>query len=917
MKRTQQDSDGFFRLFGVFCICWLLVFFWSASANAELAEQQKVEICRKAVHEFTRNWNRLEIEGQPWEGYSVRMAADYAYVLLSADVYLNDHSIPLERLERLFALVREMQDTNPQSKFHGNFRWYWGQDSVKDPNAIEFVLQRLLYCKRHEERLSESARSQLNAILRDSVQCELLRDVKSSYTNIAVQNLANLILLGELLENPAALEEGKRRLDRFLCHTYRHGISEYSTSVYYVVDICALAFLECTTQDAEIRQKARALLDYWVYEVAFMWFQLAHRLAGAYSRTYHYDEADPNLLEILQCWGWETLPERFTPTVRMLDMLNCGFFPANPLKDAETTPRWFQDGSQRATYITPRFAMGYSTREHPDAQNIAFAIDLPKRPRCCFISDIDENPYGVLKTQMKTGHSRLRHFQPDTMTASMEIPWQTSEPEGPQAEGAQPLETRLRVVPQPILPTESGDSHVEPGASHAASDSQLVESASQPPESDSQPAESNPLAGTLPAASSNELSKVPEPGLRESPQRANVPAVASAVSLAGANARCTLGVRYSANAMERLPNWDTLKQKKLQSHFIFPLPDEIRQNGVVVPLDEVEKNQEIHALSLRYGQVWIHVGVRFEQPETPAGTEPVPVPVVHCVNDDPVRQLLRLTVEHGLLEYCDASAPLTLTFEVVTEGETQKEPPLAVQAKGASKPGTASEEKPPIAEQGGGTSKSEMAREEEPPLATQAKEASQSVPESEENAQLAERKSLEPEQPTPGASEPSAPLDSHQPALLLWSGPEVLRRAVPEVESTPASLTLVNLQVGETQSWAADRNASCCQLFRTKAGILVNDEVRCLLTPGDPSLPQFFNGTYEIQLRASATDAKHNSGWMYVNDTDVSLVEFPPTGKSTWSKPVTFRLWGFIECLHILPREFNVQLEEIRIRRVE
>ena len=64
---------------------------------------------------------------------SSRWLVGYALTLCEA----REHP---ERLERLLALARRMQDQDPHSKQWGNLRWYWRDDGVTDTNAVEFVM---------------------------------------------------------------------------------------------------------------------------------------------------------------------------------------------------------------------------------------------------------------------------------------------------------------------------------------------------------------------------------------------------------------------------------------------------------------------------------------------------------------------------------------------------------------------------------------------------------------------------------------------------------------------------------------------------------------------------------------------------------------------------------------------------------
>lgn len=47
-----------------------------------------------------------------------------------------------DRWERLLDLATQMHHRDPASDRHGNFRWFWNDTAVNDPNAVEFAMQR-------------------------------------------------------------------------------------------------------------------------------------------------------------------------------------------------------------------------------------------------------------------------------------------------------------------------------------------------------------------------------------------------------------------------------------------------------------------------------------------------------------------------------------------------------------------------------------------------------------------------------------------------------------------------------------------------------------------------------------------------------------------------------------------------------
>lgn len=510
----------------------------SVSFTWSLTLEEQAFIYRQGVQNYEKNWNRWQEAGEPWGRYSVRIAADYAYTLVSAHCFFSEPTttpispptLPMERLVPLLELIRTMQDRNPDSPTCGNFRWYWEQTTVQDRNAVEFVLGRLIFCKQHEDALCEPARKVLETILIPAAEALLKHTVSSDYTNIALLNSSNLILLGELYNRNDWSQEGLRRLNRFLAHTWQNGVSEFSTPVYYALNLETLAMLARGTKTPAIRQKAETLLEYFTAEIACRWFFPAQRLAGAYSRTYHYADSDPYLLYVLQCWGWEPLPQE-SSNITMIGILNGGYFPPSP--SSILSPRLVKqqstEGEQGSlvTFLTPQFAMGSAFLPNGCRKDdVLFAIDLPNRPRCYFFPDGRENPYGNQRFLASNNHLRAYHLQPSRFLVQQEKPWQVN-----------------------------------------------------------------------------------------------------------------LEVEYSL-AKE---DWQEENLTRLQSHFIFPIPDAFWLDGEKISLAEIEKKRSLNHLVLQFDQLFLHIWIQGIYPSHRSMQ-------LFCVADSPDGRSMRLTADHGLLQ---------------------------------------------------------------------------------------------------------------------------------------------------------------------------------------------------------------------------------------------------------------------------
>ena len=106
-----------------------------------------------------------------------------------------------------------MQNHDPNSKQWGNLRWYWRDKDVTDANAVEFVMHDAPVIDiRHGDWLSAKGRAELAELLRLGLEGCRRHRVPTDYTNMAILNAGNLIVLGDACRADAA-EEGYRRLD--------------------------------------------------------------------------------------------------------------------------------------------------------------------------------------------------------------------------------------------------------------------------------------------------------------------------------------------------------------------------------------------------------------------------------------------------------------------------------------------------------------------------------------------------------------------------------------------------------------------------------------------------------------------------------------------------------------------------------
>jgi len=361
-----------------------------------------------------RFWKRIA-DREPWDTMGLRSLFSYLLEVCQS----RQHP---ERLERLCDLAAQAQDHDPKAKSYGNLKWTWRDAGVTDYNAVEFCMQdAIIAWLKHRPWMPPAAREKLQAVIELSIEGCLRHRVPVSYTNIAILNSSNLILLGEAFDRPAVVEEGLRRLEGVCLYTWAYGTHEYCSPTYYAPDTSGLQLIYAHAKTPRAKQLAVGLLTLYWSDVAANWFPASQKLGGAQSRSYDYLRGRGELDRVLVLAGW--LPP---------DTLG------KPAFDRLEGPRWAPPAGlrQAAEDRAPRRvrqAWGLAPAEsrwamlHSDvalsvagatygSQDVTLAVDLPgprDAVRCYFIPDGREDPYGVKKYETSSArHMKALHLAP-------------------------------------------------------------------------------------------------------------------------------------------------------------------------------------------------------------------------------------------------------------------------------------------------------------------------------------------------------------------------------------------------------------------------------------------------------------------------------------------------------------------------
>lgn len=394
-----------------------MLFVTTSLACAQDSESRKAALA-KAVGQYESFWRRLERTG-PYETMGARALFGCALILCEA------RQSP-ERLERLFELATRMQDRDPASPTYGNLKWSWRDPGVTDQNAVEFCMQDgLPIWLNHRDRLPGPARRSLESLLVHAIEGCLRHRPPASYTNIALLNAGNLIVLGETFSRPEIADEGYRRLDAFCLWTWAFGIREYCSPTYYGVDLDGLQFIRVYAKHESARQQAAALLNLFWTDLAVNWFAPARRLAGPHSRTYDYLHGLGYLHRHLATSDWLSSDTgKGGPEVDpLVKNSSAPWMPPAPLQEMNQTryPRlvrqsWgVKDTESRTHVVYPDVTLGCAGACY-GLHDMPLTVDLPgeqNEVRCYFIADGREDPYGL--NRYETGSARHRkalHLQP-------------------------------------------------------------------------------------------------------------------------------------------------------------------------------------------------------------------------------------------------------------------------------------------------------------------------------------------------------------------------------------------------------------------------------------------------------------------------------------------------------------------------
>jgi hypothetical protein len=423
---------------------FLFVFLLLCTTASATEQSVLIDYYARAVPTYERLAQRLIKDGkvEPWADMGVRSLMDYCYAIAMANVDLpKDQRPSMESIVPILTLVEEMQDKNPVSIRFGNLRWYWRTPEITDTNAVEFITAHALpIWFEARDVLPPEAKQILERILRRAVDGCLNHRVRSDYTNIAIKNWVNLILLGQAFDRPDAVKEGERRMKAFTAVLWDHGVFEYNSPTYYRVDVDCLQLGYRYIKNPESKETVKLRLDYFWTDMSLHWYKPGLRHAGPQSRTYNYmfgingserllafaglasKLRNPNAADVLN-----SLHAKYQPPQKIL-ALNDQYPRLVEIQWGQASPQWAR------TYFLPDIVLGTAGAEYSSRQTMVSTVDLADYDampdvyppqllaRNYFIPDGREDPYGTKRyPTSNAGHNKALHLNANWMGAQRTV----------------------------------------------------------------------------------------------------------------------------------------------------------------------------------------------------------------------------------------------------------------------------------------------------------------------------------------------------------------------------------------------------------------------------------------------------------------------------------------------------------------
>lgn len=230
-------------------------------------------------------------------GYHTTLKGGYVHPTrdsLNYAVALLDTGDPdwLKRAAEILRRVIALQDQNPDSKTYGIWSWFLEEplDKMSPPdwNWADFCGVQLLQVARdHRSRLPADLMAQVDAAVLCAARSIQRRDVKPTYTNIAIMGAYVTLVAAELYHLEDLQNYAMARLRNFYDHTMRNGaFTEYNSPTYTVVALTELGRMRQHAREPEARRLIEPIYRLAWEEIARHFHPPTRQWAGPHSRCY-------------------------------------------------------------------------------------------------------------------------------------------------------------------------------------------------------------------------------------------------------------------------------------------------------------------------------------------------------------------------------------------------------------------------------------------------------------------------------------------------------------------------------------------------------------------------------------------------------------------------------------------------------
>lgn len=195
-----------------------------------------------------------------------------------------------ERATQILETLLPLQETDPSSDWRGIWPWF-AEERVRsmappDRNFADFIAVPLIQIFR-TGRLNGELRTRISTALTLAAGAIRQRQVRLSYTNIAIMGIYVCVTAGEILNDKSLLEHGRQRLRQFVNFTREsQGFPEYNSPTYTAISLVELTRMLLDFSAGEDLRMVREVHDLAWQEIARHWHAPSGEWGGPHGRSY-------------------------------------------------------------------------------------------------------------------------------------------------------------------------------------------------------------------------------------------------------------------------------------------------------------------------------------------------------------------------------------------------------------------------------------------------------------------------------------------------------------------------------------------------------------------------------------------------------------------------------------------------------